>query len=314
MILVSTVAWAETPVLLPPPDTGPSYHLVGWANTFMPGAGQALLGNYGTAAFQLGYEGTTFALGYHLSSGSILTLDGFISHKPTQRLRRTDEVDIEDQLYGDILQEFAIKAHMVNTFESYRIAAFRNGKSPAGIPAGIDDKPVLDLFLEPFNAKNLTNPYVYLPMTFIFFSTIADYVNQVSGGLAPLSRLTPYSNTLFGINQGVVQPMGSGAPEEMFYRGFVQNEAMAVVPSPYFAIPVSTALFTFSHAPGDGRPTAAVAGGYLGYLMYHNDGRLGPGIALHFWADVMLGLEEILLNGKGQRTTPPATFSVQVNY
>ena len=286
------------------------YHLVGWANTFLPGAGRAMMGDYSLGLAQLGYEGGAFVAGYNLSGGSVLTLDGFISPKPTRRLNRTTEVGIENQLYGDMLQEFAIKAHMVNTFDSYRIAAFRDGK----MPSGIDDKPVLDLFLEPFSSKNLGDPWVYLPMAVVFSATVADYIVQTSGTVGTSSRLTPYSNFLYSVNYGVWEPFGSGAPEEMFYRGFVQNEAMDLIPSPYFAIPLSTALFTFSHAPGDGRPTAALAGGYLGYLAYHFNGRLGPGITLHFWADMILGIETILLNHKGQRTTPPASFSVQVNY
>src|SRR4051812_31646962 len=72
----------------------PSPHLIGWSNTFVPGAGQALLGNPGTAVVQFGLETTTFGYGYYLSKRSPLTLDGVPIDLPRynrrQRLQQQD--------------------------------------------------------------------------------------------------------------------------------------------------------------------------------------------------------------------------------
>jgi membrane protease YdiL (CAAX protease family) len=100
----------------------------------------------------------------------------------------------------------------------------------------------------------------------------------------------------------------------MFYRGFVQNEFQSLTDSPLASITLTSIAFAFSHQPGDGRYTAGMAGAYLGYLAFKNHGQLGPGIALHFWSSVILGVENILLNAKGQSNTPPGVFSVQVPF
>lgn len=283
-----------------------NYHLVGWSNTFIPGSGRMELGEYAIGGMQAVYEIGSFVGGYNLSNGATFTLDGFQTVPPDQKLKRSDEIGIESELYGDLLQEFAIKAHMVNTFEAYRLAAWRSGEHPDNI----DDKPIGTLFMEPFDSANLTNPWVFIPIIGVLAYTLEDFFTTNPG---TVSRLSPYSNFLYGFNYGVWQPIGSGAPEEMFFRGFLQNEFMDMTHSPYLAIPMSTALFAYSHAP-TGRLTAAIAGGYLGFLADHYHGRLGPGITVHFWSDLILGIETLLQNSKAQSTTPPATFSVQINY
>jgi hypothetical protein len=287
----------------------PNYHLVGWSNTFLPGSGYTELGAYGQGAAQFTYEVGAFVGGYDLSDAAVFTLDGFQAMPPSQRLKRNSEIGIENQLYGNILQEFAIKAHMVNTFEAYRLAAWRGD----GLPSDIDEKPISELFLEPYDMKNITDPYVWIPTAGVLIYVLEDYFRTVSGTVGTVSRLTPYSNFLYGFNYGAWQPLGSGAPEEMFFRGFLQTEFMNWTHTPYLAIPMTTVLFAYSHAP-TGRLTAAVAGAYLGFLDYHYHGRLGPGITVHFWSDLFLGLETILLNSKGQQSTPPATFSMQIDY
>jgi membrane protease YdiL (CAAX protease family) len=124
------------------------------------------------------------------------------------------------------------------------------------------------------------------------------------GGVAPESppapRLTAASNALYSLDHALLVPIGSGAPEEMFYRGFLQNEMYHLVPSPFFSIPASTLAFTFSHGPAD-RISAAVLGAYAGFLAHKYGGKLGPGIALHFWVDLLIGLCQVavLHNAQG---------------
>ena len=286
------------------------YHFVGWSNALIPGSGQAWLGNYGMGAFQLSYEVGTFYYGYHLSGGQLFSLDGFTSQKLTGKFRTRDGVNSTNESWGDILQEFSIKAHMVNTYEAYVEAARRSGK----MPDHLDDSSVNDLFLAPFQPKYYKDPYVYAPIAFVFLVTLADYISQTSGTIAQSPKLTPSSNALYAFNYSVWQPIGSGAPEEMFYRGFLQNEMFDLVPNPVFAISMSTLAFAFSHEPGNGRYSAGAAGAYLGYLANRNGGRLGPGITVHFWSSILLGLETVLLAHKGQRDTPPASLDMQVNF
>lgn len=287
-----------------------SYHAVGFANAIMPGAGEVILGEPKEGAFQAFYEISSFALGYHLSKSEVFSLDGFSAPKPLARFRSLGGISYEQELSGDILQEFGLKAHMINTYNAYRKAAVLQGASLQTM----DQSSTLDLFKEPFQLSNLNNPWVLIPLLTVFTTSVIDYVIQTSRTLPPSPRFNPNSNAIYAFNSGLWQPFGSGAPEEMFYRGFLQNEFYSLVPSPYFAIPLSSLLFSLSHAPGDGRYSAALAGGYLGYLSYRYEGRLGAGITVHFWSGVILGLETILLSQKGQRSTPPASFDFQVNF
>ena len=320
----------------------PSYHLVGWVNAVVPGAGQAILGDYKLAATQAVIEGGTFGYGYSLSARKPLTIDGVPENLPIEQthlfnqsshqtvclvhaangscqqfgtLTTTNSVfigsttpgDFSKPLYADILQEFGLKYHMVNVFNAYREAAKNDPNSANDM---IDQRDTMDMFKDPFRIKNVLNPWVLVPLALVGAATWLDYNSTANGpGLTPIQTMNSYSNFLFGFNYTVWQPFGSGAPEEMFYRGFMQNEFYHMVPSPFFAIPLSTAAFAFSHAP-QGRVGAAIAGGYLGFLDYFYDGYLAPGITLHFWSVVFLGIETTLLTRKAEGYIPPAGANI----
>jgi len=308
----SISAFAEvTPIPLSTPiPPSPNYHLVGWLNTVLPGGGELLLGNYAQASFEAFYESGTFLLGYTLSNGDIFSLDGFEAPRPGIRNRKLGEISEEDQMAGDMFQEFGIKAHFVNIFDHYRTAMVKSGVSNSWV----DQTPTIDLFKKPFDHNIMADPWVWTAISAVAIASAIDYYSQTSGTITQTNRLTPTSNVMYAFNYSVWQSFGSGAPEEMFYRGFLQNEFQDLTNSPFVAIALTTAIFSLSHEPGNGRYTAAIAGSYLGYLSYRNHGNLGPGIAVHFWSEVLLGIENFLLNQKGQSTTPPAALNVQIPF
>jgi len=308
-----------------------SYHVVGWFNTVVPGGGQYLLGHPLLGATQTALEGGTFGAGYAMSRLAPMTLDGvpedlqvetgstifgrsrkqvctIVNGKKTCETKTvtsssvdldTHKVDNTKAGTADLLQEFGIKYHLVNVYNAYREAA---GSTEIG--QGIDSSSTKDLFLSPFRKKNLTNPWVFIPLTLLAGFTYRDYVMTArGGGITPLQPMTGFSNQLLAFNYQIAQPFGSGAPEEMFYRGFLQNEMYELVPSPFFSITMSTLAFAFSHS-APGRPTAAVAGAYLGYLAHRNHGELGPGITVHFWTVVFLGIETIAITSRAQGYMP----------
>lgn len=288
----------------------PNYHLVGWANAFLPGSGQMIMGNYTLGLAQSAFELGTFFWGYSLSKLSPLSLDGVPEELPTfSRKSRLGQANINQAVYADMLQEIGIKTHFVNTFTAYREAA----KNDPEMSKRIDQRSLWDMFTSPLSLSAFEDPWVYVPTGLLAIETTLVYFldKNTLGRGAPL---TPYSNFLYGLNYGAIQPFGSGAPEEMFYRGFLQNELLELVDSPYFAIPISSAAFAFSHQAGNGRLTAAVAGGYLGYLAYRYPGNLAPGITVHFWGAIMLGIQTILLNSDAQKSTPLGSTLVQINF
>ena len=304
----------------------PSYHVVGWVNTFVPGGGQLLLGDYWSASSQALAEIGTFGLGYHLSARSPMTLDGVPEEIPSpkllgQRIQTRGQYcaahpgasictrgspndllqitsfdnthqNIQRALAADILQEIGIKYHMVNVFNAYREAA-------KGDP-NIDPTPTGELFLAPFRWSLIEDPAVYIPLGVSAAAIAVSYVATVKGGgVTPTAKFTGGSNRLYALTYGTVFPFGGAVPEEMFYRGFIQNEARGWVDSPFFAVPFSTALYTLSHSV-DEMPSAAVSGAWLGTIAYLNNGRLSRGIAYHFWANFLAGLMEIELLQRSQ--------------
>ena len=289
--------------------THPNDHLVGWLNTFIPGSGQCLLGNCLLGAGQATLEISTFWIGFHLSRKTPLTLDGAPERIPRYRSNRvyTADVNIDKGLEADLLQEFGIKLHMINTYNAYREAA--------DVGQGIDQTTTGELFLAPFKTENLSNPWVYVPLGVSVGAILVDYFSSTrSIGAATIPRLTTSSNILYGATYGALIPLGSGVPEEMFYRGFFQNEMYRLAPSPYVAIPLSTLAYTFSHEAGIDRISAAITGTYLGYLAYRNHGQLSQGITFHFWADIASGVESFILLNKAESRAPVIATSAAISF
>jgi membrane protease YdiL (CAAX protease family) len=294
---------------LPVPKNRVNPHLVGWGNLIMPGLGETLNGNPVGGATQFGYEVGTFTLGYELSPRSgIASLDGIRdTYQPYQVNARNGQTQINSQLYSDMILEFAIKSHMTNTYIAYR-DAYR----AQGITAGLDQRTWWEGFATPFQTKSFEDPWVYVPLIAIAAAVALDfYTSQPDNNLSPLS---PTSNFLYTSHYGLWEPLGSGWPEESFYRGFLQHEFKTATGSPLFAILAESAVFAFSHQAGSGRYSAAVVGAYLGYLAERNNGNLGPGITVHFWGDFLLGIETILISQRDQRSTPQGGLSLQFNY
>ena len=297
--LLTPSAWARV-----------SSHVAGWSNTFVPGLGSALLGEPFQGLLQAGLETSTFYWGYSASRRSPLSLDGVPSTIPRyNRTKPYAQSDLSRALLADTAQEFGIKYHMVNTFEAYRKAAEMEGSVD-----GIDLTPTKQLFLAPFSPDVVGSAWVYVPIGLLAGYLAYDYVKTLNAPSARIPVLTPSSNYLYSVVNLGVYPIGSAAPEEMFFRGFLQHEFYGWVSSPFFSIPLSTALFALAHEPGSGRYSAAVSGAYLGLLAHLNGGRLSPGIAVHFWSVALLGIELVLLSHNSQRTLPPSGFSIQVAF
>lgn len=289
-----------------------NYHLVGWLNTFVPGSGEAVLGNPEYGLLQASLEVGSFGWGYSRSKRSTLTLDGTPEDLPKfDRKRARTRADLIIPLASAFTQEFGIKYHFVNTFLAYRSAATASGSKGT---EWIDSTSTQDLFTAPFRRDILSNPWVWISLSIVGGYTAFDTYSQLHGGATRLPAFTPASNAIYTASDIAMYPVGSAAPEEMFFRGFLQNEFRTAVPSPFFSVPAQAILFMFAHAPGDGRIPALVSGTYLGTLAHVHEGRLSPGIAVHFWSVAMLGIEDIILVHRGQHTLPPQGFSVQIQY
>lgn len=305
-----TPARAQAQAATPDPSFGPNPHLVGWANLVFPGLGATLRGDAGRGLVQLSYEGATFGAGYALSdTKGFSSLDGISdSFKPFNKSKgaRNAQEGIESKMAANIFLEFSIKAHLVNTFTEYR-DAFK----ARGITEGLDQHSPIEGMILPFSTTYIKEPDVWIPLALVAAAVTLDYATSSPGAITPLNGS---SNALYSFNYGVWQPLGSGYPEEVAYRGFLQHELKSATGSPLLAVVLQALAFAFSHEPGGGRYSAALVGTYLGYLSEKHHGDLGPGTTLHFWGDTLLGVESLLLSNRAQHTTPQAGFSLQFNY
>jgi hypothetical protein len=299
----------DLPLSPPSAPNSANPHLVGWGNLVMPGLGETLRGNPVGGATQFGYETSTFVTGYFVSPREgISSLDGITdTFQPYRRSQRNDQLSIDNELGSDMLLEFAIKTHMLNTF-----IAYRDAYKDRGITQGLDQRTWWEGFKTPFQKKSFENPWVYVPIALIAAGVTIDYLTSKPD--TSQGPLTPSSNFLYTAHYGMVEPLGSGWPEEAFYRGFLQHEFTEATNSPLLGGLAESAAFAFSHEEGNSRWSAGAAGAYLGFLSWQNEGNLGPGITVHFWGDFLLGLESILLSNRNQRTTPQSTLGVQFNY
>lgn len=288
---------------------------VGWFNTFIPGGGEGLLGNYSYAAIQASIEVGLFSWGYNLSAKSPMTLDGVPENIPTPHTgpinnpgkkicikknsrgvciqygfsskqnskanSLNQNVSIDQELKADFLQEIGIKYHMVNIFSAYQ---------KAGATGQVDQSSIEDLFAAPFALDIVKDPYVYLPLLISLGFHVVSFKNET---VTPLASLDQGSKNGYGLMYGVVYPTGSAAPEEMFFRGFIQNEFLSMTGTPYLAVPMSTLIYTLSHSP-ESYLSAGVSGLFLGTLTYIQNGSLKKNIAFHFWSDVIMGIHAIL--------------------
>jgi membrane protease YdiL (CAAX protease family) len=321
----------------------PNYHVVGWFNTFVPGGGEMLLGHPFYGAFQAGAEISTFMIGYNRSGRSPMTIDGVpeslpqpaaagtvvltstkykcivwnnVTHKCTSWKKITTSTtsavddntpqDLSTALYDDWLQEFGLKYHFVNVFNAYRAAAKGGGVIDN---QKIDQSSTAALFLAPFSPKNIFDPVFGIAIVASAAAMIYSYNDLIkTGGIAPVAPFTQKTKDLYNATYLGVYPVGSAAPEEMFYRGFLQHEFYAMTRTPFLSVPLSTAAYAFSHSP-DERASAAVSGLFLGILTHADRGSLSRAITYHFWANVLAGLYQISVVRKGQGGVPLVDLS-----
>jgi hypothetical protein len=301
-------------------EASASFHSVGWTSALIPGGGRFMMGEYSEGAKEAGVEIGTFASGYVMSPESSITLDGTpitypsvtpYNFKSTRQHQHTGgrAQDASTPLTAALLQEFGIKYHMLNAFLSYRDQFNLEGGDPG---QGIDQRSTKEMFKDPFRLEVLSSPWVYLPIIFTTSFVIMDYKSQIKSDLPSVARLKGSSKAYLAFDQTVVYPLGSAAPEETFYRGFVQNEFYYLVRSPYFSIPMSSMIFALSHSQ-ENWGSSFVTGLYQGMLAYKNNGDLSYGNAIHFWGVFVLGIEAYLLtvhpNSHSKAATPAVNFN-----
>lgn len=292
----------------------------------VPGLGQAVLGNYGTAMFQFGLFSGSIA-----SAGTLASRDDYIEFED-----RRVTYDLEEVLLGRELSRqgvlysdnalYTMPPFSLETAYDRQMRMIKDGKIAETNPlveygeynrtntrtemagayglmaqstifysvyssyrdagGGRHDERIEELLIAPFRWKYLSSPWVYVPLAFLAGAI---------GSSGP-SNDTTLVNDRF-MNDGtrefltVYQSMNAAVAEEAFFRGYM-NHTLSRRHGPFTGGLISGTLFGLAHLQG-GAPVGSVLpqtmyGYYFAFLQHKNGGDIREGIALHFWWDVII--------------------------
>jgi membrane protease YdiL (CAAX protease family) len=275
---------------------------VGWGNLLVPGLGATIRGHPGRGLLESTLEIGTYYGGTFYSREGSFTIDGTVL-VPSGK-------NVTKPLMGQVMQEFGLKLHMWNTFYNYQQASMHPGNADLELKY---QQPLYngkwdDVLLAPFKWKNLSSPWVYLPI--LASAGYLAYSYRTTDVVRQNHFSSPGEEALYGFVQGVSIPLGSSFGEEVLYRGFIQREMRYYTDSIPLSILTQTAIFVLNHPP-DLRPASAFGGVYFGLMANHFDGDLEPGIASHFWIDFVSGVFVYLSYRKVEGKKVP--FSAQLS-
>ena len=278
---------------------------VGWGNLVVPGLGASMRGDPSRGLLEATAEIGSFYGGTFFVKEGNFTIDGTAS-VPTNG-------NVLKPVIGSIMQEFGLKLHMYDTFYNYQQASL----DPANAELEKEyEQPLykgnwVDTLVAPFEWRNLSNPYVYVPIILGSAFVYATY----KGSPIDYRTTKPSSleDSLYGASAIASLPLGSSFGEEVLFRGFMQREIRHYTHSVVASIATETIAFTLMH-PAELRPAAFAGGIYFGLMVNHFEGDLEPGIAAHFWMDFVNGVFEWFLFRQANKEYVPLTTHISIPF
>ena len=287
--------------------------------SLLPGGGQIALGNYQTGISQAVLFASAMGMARHYVSSPdyIRAADRSVEFDPVQ-IYVAQELQRRDLLYRDLpifnetpydrlarmtrdgrtveinplieyggydrLSVATVNADMAGQTAQHVLfysvySTYRDvGRAPG------QEEDYFDLASSPFRPQYLTDPHVFVPLLILLASAAAD---SGSGGRTTL--VPPGMKSGQGdLYTGVIS-FNAGVSEEAFFRG-VLNTSFSRRWGPTGGGALSGVLFGLAHYDGTagsvGFPT--LAGFYFAYIHFLNGYDIRPGIALHFWWDVIV--------------------------
>ncbi len=166
-----------------------------------------------------------------------------------------------------------------------------------------------DIISAPVSVKYLTRWTTLIPLTIITGIMALEYQDLYETRWADdMSKAEVYTAS-------ILSGSSSAFGEEAFFRGYLNNEfssRLGNVPG----ILLSSAIFAVTHGQGGNNASilsAALFGGYLGWLHQHNDYDIGEGIFIHFWINAIGAILAIEKGGPVNKDEPnPFYFQTPV--
>src|SRR5262245_17463235 len=253
----------------------------GLVSAIVPGLGQAIEGDYGTAAEHFGIFAASLSTGlYYERKPDFLNDDVRYDDGNREFINQTT-------LRRDFALRLATDTALYSSFGAYRDARARDDR-PYRTPA--PKESLSDLALAPFSWEFLSRPTTFIPLALqAWAAAVGKYgiyrADDVSAGQLHAYNLTTNEFTAVG--------------EEGFFRGFLNNE-LSNRWGDGWGLAGSSVLFGVAHN-GQGQTAnilqATVAGAYLGWVQQRNGFQIGEGVAIHYWINVLAGISAIRHGG-----------------
>jgi hypothetical protein len=261
--------------------------LTGVASLFVPGAGQALNGDYTDAAAHFG----TFAVSVY----------GVIHYRRARGYldpdQRYDEGNNREFITAATLrQDYALRlatdTALYSGYAAYRDARARDNH---GYRRPAPTETLGDLAVAPFQWRYLSRPTTYIPLA---LQAIAAFGHRHGYATYRDDGVSADDLHLFNVTANEMTAVG----EEALFRGFVNNEFCDRYGDTKGLV-FSSLVFGLSHN-GQGNTASALeatgAGLYLGWLHQRNDFQAAEGAALHYWLNVIAGAAAIHHGGSAR--------------
>jgi membrane protease YdiL (CAAX protease family) len=297
----------------------------------IPGAGQAYIGNLDSAAVQAGTFASIFQVRRHFLEqpdyininerevkfnnsdavlGYFFQRQGYVYNdlpivsesKYDRLVRLYQEGALAEQnplvkygeysrasrssVYADTLGNPVLSTIFYSIYSSYRDAG--------GLGEDKKNETLADISFSPFNPTILKNPLVFSPILVI--ALLAGYSNATYDGSNPI--LVPKSVKQDGslVGSAFVSGISPAIGEEAFFRGYL-NYTYIQRFGPAAGLLSSGTMFMLAHEgnsdAASGRASRLFAGLYLGTIHYLSNYDIRPGVAVHFWYNLIIGLSEL---------------------
>jgi membrane protease YdiL (CAAX protease family) len=188
-----------------------------------------------------------------------------------------------------------LKGWELSVFTTYRSALTKSGYDLNAVH--VDDTPVKNLLLAPFELQNISDPWVWGAALFGSFLAVLESSDQDKkfSDIERINILGDDANRAWGTGiytaNAFAISLGAGVGEEALWRGVLQNQLENRYGEDN-GLWAASALFGSAHLAGidgsanvEGALFATAGGYYLGSLYQRSGYQLAKPIAAHFWFD-----------------------------
>lgn len=261
----------------------------------MPGLGQAISGDWGTAAAHFGVFAASIATALHYDDKADFLKDD-VRYPDDNR-----EFVNQTTLRSDFAWRVATDTALYSSFAAYRDARERNN---GGYWTPAPREKLSDLAVSPFRWEYLSRPTTYIPLA---IGAIAAFSSKSGYGIYRYDDVSKTDLHVANFTANAFTAVG----EEGFFRGVVNNE-LSNQWGNNWGLAGSSALFGLAHT-GQGNTAnawqAAAAGAYLGWVHQRNSFEIGEGVAIHYWWNVIAGIAAIRNGGSAQLVSLKFAFN-----